>query len=360
MSLDSYITLGRSGLRVSPFALGAMTFGEDPGAAGTSVEESERILAAYLERGGNFIDTANFYTNGHSERILGDFFARSPGRRDRVVLASKFFTNLFPGDPNGGGAGRSSIIAQLHETLRRMQTDYLDVYWLHNWDRHTPIEETMRTLDDLVRAGTIRYIGFSNTPAWVTAQAQTMAVLRGWTPLIALQVEYSLLARTVEGELAPLALDQGMALVPWSPLKNGFLSGKYRRGADVADSARAAYVGGPSDDEYAVIEVVADIADELQTSSAAVSLAWLRARTGTVVPIIGARRLAHLESNLAGLDIELQAQQLKRLDEVSAPTLNYPADLNGAMRTTLQFAGTTVDGQPSGVYPPLLASAVRY
>ncbi|GAB5897111.1 aldo/keto reductase [Mycolicibacterium mageritense] len=360
MSLDSYVTLGRSGLRVSPFALGAMTFGEDPGAAGTSVEESERILAAYLERGGNFIDTANFYTNGHSERILGDFFARSPGRRDRVVLASKFFTNLFPGDPNGGGAGRSSIIAQLHETLRRMQTDYLDVYWLHNWDRHTPIEETMRTLDDLVRAGTIRYIGFSNTPAWVTAQAQTMAVLRGWTPLIALQVEYSLLARTVEGELAPLALDQGMALVPWSPLKNGFLSGKYRRGADVADSARAAYVGGPSDDEYAVIEVVADIADELQTSSAAVSLAWLRARTGTVVPIIGARRLAHLESNLAGLDIELQAEQLKRLDEVSAPTLNYPADLNGAMRTTLQFAGTTVDGQPSGVYPPLLASAVRY
>ncbi len=360
MSLDSYVTLGRSGLRVSPFALGAMTFGEDPGAAGTSVEESERILAAYLERGGNFIDTANFYTNGHSERILGDFFARSPGRRDRVVLASKFFTNLFPGDPNGGGAGRSSIIAQLHETLRRMQTDYLDVYWLHNWDRHTPIEETMRTLDDLVRAGTIRYIGFSNTPAWVTAQAQTMAVLRGWTPLIALQVEYSLLARTVEGELAPLALDQGIALVPWSPLKNGFLSGKYRRGADVADSARAAYVGGPSDDEYAVIEVVADIADELQTSSAAVSLAWLRARTGTVVPIIGARRLAHLESNLAGLDIELQAEQLKRLDEVSAPTLNYPADLNGAMRTTLQFAGTTVDGQPSGVYPPLLASAVRY
>lgn len=360
MSLDSYVTLGRSGLRVSPFALGAMTFGEDPGAAGTTVEESERILAAYLDRGGNFIDTANFYTNGHSERILGDFFARSPGRRERVVLASKFFGNLFPGDPNGGGAGRSSIIAQLHETLRRMQTDYLDVYWLHNWDRHTPIEETMRTLDDLVRAGTIRYIGFSNTPAWVTAQAQTMALLRGWTPLIALQVEYSLLARTVEGELAPLALDQGMALVPWSPLKNGFLSGKYRRGADVVDSARAAYVGGPSEDQYTVIETVADIADELETSPAAVALAWLRARTGTVVPIIGARRLTHLESNLAGLEIELRADHLKRLDEVSAPTLNYPADLNGAMRTTLQFAGATVDGEPSGVYPPLLASDVRY
>ncbi|MDX1873962.1 aldo/keto reductase [Mycolicibacterium sp. 120266] len=360
MPLDHYVTLGRSGLRVSPFALGAMTFGEDPGAAGTSVEESEQILSAYLDRGGNFVDTANFYTNGHSEKILGDFFARSPGRRQRVVLASKFFANLYPGDPNGGGAGRSAIIAQLHETLRRLQTDYLDVYWLHNWDRHTPIEETMRTLDDLVRAGTIRYIGFSNTPAWVTAQAQTMAVLRGWTPLIALQVEYSLLARTVEGELAPLAADQGMELVPWSPLKNGFLSGKYRRGGEVSDSARSAYVGGPSDDEFTVIETVDAIAEELGTSAAAVSLAWLRARQGTVVPIIGARRLAHLEANLAGLDVVLTPEQGDRLDRVSAPALNYPADLNGTMRATLQFAGTTVDGQPSGVYPPLLASAVRY
>lgn len=360
MPLDSYVTLGRSGLRVSPFALGAMTFGEDPGAAGTSVEESERILAAYLDRGGNFVDTANFYTNGHSEKILGDFFGRNPGRRQHVVLASKFFANMFPGDPNGGGAGRSSIIAQLHETLRRLGTDYLDLYWLHNWDRNTPIEETMRTLDDLVRAGTIRYIGFSNTPAWVTAQAQTMALLRGWTPLIALQVEYSLLARTVEGELAPLALDQGMALVPWSPLKNGFLSGKYRRGTEVADSARSAFVGGPTEREFTVIDVVAKIADELQTSSAAVALAWLRARPGTVVPIIGARKLEHLEANLAGLDLELDVAHLRQLDDVSAPALNYPATVNGETRTMLQFAGCTVDGETSSVYPPLLASDVRY
>src|SRR6195952_2227669 len=185
MALDQYVTLGRSGLRVSPFALGAMTFGEDPGGAGTSVEESERILATYLDSGGNFIDTANFYTNGHSERILGDFFAAHPGRREHTVLASKYFTNLFPGDPNGGGAGRSSIIAQLDETLRRLRTDYLDLYWLHNWDRNTPIEETLCTLDDLVRAGKIRYIGFSNTPAWVTAQPQATALFRGWTPLLA-------------------------------------------------------------------------------------------------------------------------------------------------------------------------------
>jgi aryl-alcohol dehydrogenase (NADP+) len=360
MPLDHYLTLGRSGLRVSPFALGAMTFGEDPGAAGTSVAESEKILASYLDSGGNFVDTANFYTNGHSEKILGDYFAARPGSRDRVVLASKFFFNMHPGDPNGGGAGRGSIIAQLHESLRRLRTDHLDLYWLHNWDRHTPIEETMRTLDNLVTAGTIRYVGFSNVPAWVTAQAQTTALLRGWTPLVALQVEYSLLARTVEGEIAPLARDQGMALVPWSPLKNGFLSGKYRRGTEVTDSARSAYVGAPTDDEFTVIDAATAIADELGTTTAAVSLAWLRARTGTVVPIVGARRLAHLEDNLAGIDVTLTADHLRRLDEVSAPALAYPAPLHGELRAMLQFAGTTVDGEPSTVYPPLLRSAVRY
>jgi aryl-alcohol dehydrogenase (NADP+) len=360
MPLDHYVTLGRSGLRVSPFALGAMTFGEDPGGAGCGVEESEKILATYLDLGGNFIDTANFYTNTHSERILGDWFAAHPGRREHVVLASKFFTNLFPGDPNGGGAGRTSIIAQLDETLRRLQTDHVDLYWLHNWDRNTPIEETLRTLDDLVRAGRIRYVGFSNTPAWVTAQAQTTAQLRGWTPLIALQVEYSLLARTVEGELAPLALDQGMALVPWSPLKNGFLSGKYRRDSQVTDSVRVAFVGGPGEAEFVVIDAVAAIADELGTTSAAVSLAWLRARAGTVVPILGARRVEHLQNNLAALEVTLTPEHLRTLDEVSAPTLNYPAPMHGALRTMLQFAGTTVDGESSTVYPPLSQSDVRY
>jgi aryl-alcohol dehydrogenase-like predicted oxidoreductase len=360
MPLDRYVTLGRSGLRVSPFALGAMTFGEDPPGAGTTVEESEKILSAYLDLGGNFIDTANFYTNGHAEKILGDFFAARAGRRGHVVLASKFFGNMFPGDPNGGGAGRASIIAQLDQTLRRMRTDYLDLYWLHNWDRNTPLDETMSALDDLVRAGKIRYIGFSNTPAWVTAQAQTMALLRGWTPLIALQVEYSLLARTVEGEIAPLALDQGMALVPWSPLKNGFLSGKYRRGAEVTDSARASRVGAPTDEDYTVIDAVAEVSGELGTTSAAVSLAWLRARPGTVVPIVGARRLDHLDDNLAALEVTLSPGHLARLDQVSVPALNYPAPMHGERRAMLQFAGTTVDGEASTVYPPLLDSDIRY
>ena len=360
MPLDHYVSLGRSGLRVSPFALGAMTFGEDPGGAGCSVEESEKILSAYLERGGNFIDTANFYTNGHSEKILGDYFSKRPRTRDRVVLASKFFTNMFPGDPNGGGAGRSSILAQLNESLRRLQTDHLDLYWLHNWDRNTPLEETLRTLDDLVTSGKVRYIGFSNTPAWVTAQAQTMSMLRGWSPLIALQVEYSLLARTVEGEIAPLAMDQDIALVPWSPLKNGFLSGKYRRGAAITDSARTSFVGGPSDEEYVVIDAVAEVADELGSTSAAVSLAWLRAREGTVVPILGARRIEQLESNLDGVDVVLSEEQIRKLDEVSTPELNYPAPMHGFLRAMLQFAGTTVDGETSVPYPPLLQSDVRY
>lgn len=358
MSLDHYVTLGRSGLRVSPFALGAMTFGEDAGGAGCSVAESEAIIEAYLERGGNFIDTANFYTNGHSEKILGDYFESHPQQRDRVILATKFFTNMFPGDPNGGGAGRRSIVNQLEESLRRLRTDHIDLYWLHNWDRHTPVEETMRTLDDQVRAGKIRYIGFSNIPAWVTAQAQTMAQLKGWTPLIALQIGYSLLNRGVEAEIAPLAADQGMALVPWSPLQNGFLSGKYRRGAQVTDSVRATYVGGPTEDEYTVIETVAAAADELGTTPAAVALAWLRARAGTVVPILGARRIAHLETNLAALDLTLDAQQLHRLDLVSAPDLHVPVEPE--LLAALQFAGATVDGRASMAYPPLAAGTVRY
>jgi aryl-alcohol dehydrogenase-like predicted oxidoreductase len=277
-----------------------------------------------------------------------------------VVLASKFFGNLYPGDPNGGGAGRGSVTAQLEQTLRRLRTDYLDLYWLHNWDRNTPVEETLRALDDLVRAGKVRYIGFSNTPAWVTATAQVTALLRGWTPIIALQVEYSLLARTVEGELAPLALDQGMALVPWSPLKNGFLSGKYRRGAPVADSARAAHVGGPGEDQFTVIEAVAGIAAELGTTSGAVALAWLLSRPGPVVPILGARRLGHFEDNLAGLDVTLAGDQLSRLDKASAPALDYPAPMHGPQRAMLQFAGATVDGEPSALYPPLAESSVRY
>ena len=197
MPLDHYVTLGRSGLRVSPFCLGAMTFGEEWG-WGATVAESDAILSRFLERGGNFIDTANGYTKGHSETIIGDCLARDRARRDRVVIATKFFTNLYAGDPNGGGASRKAIIASCEQSLRRLQTDYIDLYWMHLWDKFTPIDETMRALDDLVRDGKVRYIGFSDTPAWKVAQAQVQAQFRGWTPLIALQIEYSLVERTVD------------------------------------------------------------------------------------------------------------------------------------------------------------------
>jgi aryl-alcohol dehydrogenase-like predicted oxidoreductase len=358
MALDHYRTLGRSGLRVSPFCLGAMNFGE-AGGWGCSVAESEKILDTYLNRGGNFIDTANFYTNGHSETILGDYFAARPGRRDRVVLATKFFTNLYPGDPNGGGAGRKAIIGQIEQSLRRMQTDYIDLYWLHNWDAHTPVEETMRTLDELVTAGKIRYVGFSNTPAWYTAQAHTMALLRSWSPVVALQVEYSLLARTVEGELVPLALDAGMALTPWSPLAGGFLSGKYRRGAEVQDTKRGLITGGPSDDQFTVIEALTAVAAEAGVSPAAAALAWLRSRPGVTAPILGPRRIEHLDANLDALAVRLTEAQIETLTGVSAPRLDYPYDLNRQTGPMLQFDGATVDGQPSTVYPPFLHDPIR-
>src|ERR1700735_740808 len=203
MPLNHYVTLGHSGLRVSPFCLGTMTFGEDLG-WGSSVEESQRIMDRYLELGGNFIDTANFYTKSHSEKIIGDHLGRHPEKRDRLVIATKFSGNLYPGDPNGGGSGRKSIVLACENSLRRPQTAYTDVYGLHTGYMHTPIDETMAALDDLVRAGKVRYLGVSDTPAWKIAEANVTARFRGWSSFIGLQIEYSLLERSVEQELVPM------------------------------------------------------------------------------------------------------------------------------------------------------------
>jgi aryl-alcohol dehydrogenase-like predicted oxidoreductase len=265
---------------------------------------------------------------------------------------------MHPGDPNGGGAGRKAVIDQLEQSLRRMQTDYIDLYWLHNWDAYTPVEETMRTLDELVTAGKVRYVGFSNTPAWYTAQAHTMALLRSWPPIVALQVEYSLLARTVEGELVPLARAAGMSLTPWSPLAGGFLSGKYRRGAEAADTRRGLITGGPSEEQFTVIDALIAVAAEAGVSPAAAALAWLGTRPGVTAPILGPRRIEHLDANLAALEVRLTEAQLGTLSAVSAPRLNYPHDLNRQTGRMLQFAGATVDGQPSAVYPPLLQDPI--
>ena len=360
MPLDSYVTLGRSGLRVSPFTLGTMTFGEDWG-WGASVAESEAMLDDYLERGGNFIDTANVYTNGHAETIVGDFFAGQPERRDRVVIGSKFFGNLYAGDPNGGGAGRKAIVQQLEQSLRRLRTDYVDVYWLHNWDRAAPVEETLGTLDDLVAAGKIRYVGFSDVPAWKTAEAQVLAQCRGWAPIIAVQLEYSLLERTVEGELIPMAEGLGMGVMPWGPLKSGFLSGKFsRRSSSPVDSARTALVGTPSARDYDVIDVLEQVAEAAGVSPAAVAIAWVHSRPGVSSTLIGARRLDQLRSNFAALELTLTAEQLATLDTVSAPALNFPADNNRDLAPLMQFAGATVDGQPHGPSPFLASSDARY
>jgi aryl-alcohol dehydrogenase-like predicted oxidoreductase len=351
MSLDQYVTIGQSGLRVSPFCLGAMTFGEDWG-WGSSVAESEAIMARFMERGGNFIDTANVYTKGHSEKIIGDCIGRDRSRRDRIVLATKFFGNLYPGDPNGGGAGRKTIVSSCEQSLRRLQTDYIDLYWMHCWDRFTPIEETMRALDDLVTAGKVRYIGLSDTPAWKVAQAQTVARFRGWAPLVALQIEYSLLERTVEGELIPMALEMGLGVTPWSPLKSGVLSGKYtRENAATVKADRGERVTATLGEKvYAIIDELARMAKEVGGTPASVALAWVQGRPGVASTIIGARRLDQLEQNLAALDISLSADQVARLDTLSKPTLSFPMQfLNVA--SVFSHGGTTVNGEPSTVWP---------
>jgi aryl-alcohol dehydrogenase-like predicted oxidoreductase len=351
MPLNHYVTLGRSGLRVSPFCLGAMTFGEDWG-WGSSVAESESIMARFLERGGNFIDTANVYTKGHSEKIIGDFIGRDRARRDRTVIATKFFGNLYPGDPNSGGAGRKNIVSSCEASLRRLQTDYIDLYWMHCWDRFAPIEETMRALDDLVAAGKVRYIGLSDTPAWKVAQAQTIATFRGWTPLASLQIEYSLVERTVEGELIPMALEMGLGVTPWSPLKGGVLSGKYtRENAATTKADRGERVTAALGEKvFAIIDGLQAIAGELSTTPAAVALAWVQSRPGVASTIIGARRLDQLDQNLAALDVRLSADQVARLDALSKPTLSFPMQFLKVV-SMFSHGGTTINGEPSIVWP---------
>lgn len=354
MPLDHYVTLGRSGLRVSPFCLGAMTFGEEWG-WGSPVEESARIISAYLDRDGNFIDATNVYTKGHSECILGDYFASGAGRgaRDRVVLATKFEGNLFPGDPNAGGAHRKNIVSSLEESLRWLRTDYVDLYWMHWHDDLTPVDETMRALDDLVRAGKVRYLGFSDTPAWVCATAQCEARFRGWSPLIALQIEYSLVERTVEHELIPMARTLGLGVTPWSPLKGGILSGKYRRGKPIEQAAgRGAteWVSKVLDERiYDVIEALVAVAEEVGAPPAAVALAWVQGRPGVTSTIIGARTMEQVDANIAALDLGLDDEHRRRLDDASTPPACFPSAFLPYVRNAT-YGGTTIEGRSSEVW----------
>jgi aryl-alcohol dehydrogenase-like predicted oxidoreductase len=329
-----------------------MTFGEELG-WGSSVSESERILDAFLARGGNFIDTANVYTLGHSEKIIGDHIGRHPSRRTHAVIATKFYGNLYKDDPNGGGAGRKSLMAACEQSLRRLQTDYIDLYWMHCYDKHTPIEETMRALDDLVRQGKVRYIGFSDTPAWKVAQAQTIAAFRGLSPLVALQIEYSLIERSVEGELMPMAQELGLGVTPWSPLKSGILSGKYRRGQENKADRGAWVTMNLNDRAFDIIDVLVRVAGEIGQTPARVALSWVQRQAGVASTIIGARTVAQLEDNLAALDFTLSTEHLSALNAVSRPTLNFPAEFL-ARAGSFMHPGLTVNGDtapPSMLVP---------
>jgi aryl-alcohol dehydrogenase-like predicted oxidoreductase len=321
-----------------------MTFGEDLG-WGSSVEESQQIIDRYVDLGGNFIDTANFYTRSHSEKIIGDHIGRNPARRDRLTIATKFSGNLYPGDPNGGGSGRKALINACENSLRRLQTDYIDLYWLHVWDANTPIEETMAALDDLVRAGKVRYLGVSDTPAWKIVEANLIARFRGWSAFIGLQIEYSLLERTVEQELVPMASEFGLGITPWSPLKSGALSGKYTRRNDGQHKAdRGALIDGFINEKtYDVVDELEIIAKAHETTVASVALAWVHAQPAVTSIIIGARRLSQLDDNVRAVDVSLTAEEVARLNSLTEPTFGFPQSMLTSV-PGITNGGTTVNG----------------
>ena len=359
MSLTNYITLGNSGLRVSPLCLGTMTFGNEWGVVGTNLEESLDVLGCYLDRGGNFLDTANVYTKGHSEKIIGDYFANNPAKRDRTVIATKFCGNMHPNDPNGGGSGRKAIIHQVEDSLRRLQTDYIDMLWVHFWDRHTPLCETMSTLNDLVRSGKVRHIGFSDHPAWVCVEAQNIAKANHWEQLIAIQIEYSLLQRTPEDALLPMAQHMGLGVTPWSPLRGGVLSGKYTRDSRPSPEDTRAAVDSPFliESTYALLDVIKEIASELgdvngngsPVTPAQIALNWVQSNNAISSTIIGAKRLAQLEDNLGAMDFELSIEQRTRIEEMCPYAKHFPHNFLDKITPAIQN-GTSINGQDSDAW----------
>jgi aryl-alcohol dehydrogenase-like predicted oxidoreductase len=336
-----YRLLGNSGLRVSEAALGTMTFGDDWG-WGSAKDEARKVYDAFRAAGGNFIDTANLYTNGTSETFLGEFMK---GHRGSIVLGTKY-TNAAAGkDPNAGGNQRKNMFQAVEASLKRLQTDYIDLYWLHIWDQITPVEEVMRGLDDLVRQGKLLHVGISDAPAWWIARANTLAELRGWSPFVGLQIEYSLTERTVERELIPMAAALKLGVTAWSPLAGGILTGKYH-GQGSTEGARLSVANmrqfSPAEERSArIVATVKKVAEEVGRSTAQVALAWLQHRPVPVIPIIGARKLLQLEDNLASLELKLSDAQVKTLDEASQIELGFPHDFfKREMVRTFVYGGT--------------------
>lgn len=336
-----YKLLGKSGLRVSELCLGTMTFGEDWG-WGASKDESRQIFDTFVQAGGNFIDTANGYTDGSSEKIVGDFIASD---RERFVVATKY---SFPsqmsdkaGNPNGSGNHRKNMTQSLEGSLKRLNTDYIDLFWLHAWDFMTPIEEVMRAFDDLVRSGKVLYIGISDAPAWIVAQANTLAQCYGWTPFVALQVEYSLVQRTPERDLLPMAKAFDLAVTPWSPLGQGVLTGKYNQSQSNSEEQRR--LEQIPEKNLAIAQVVSQVASEIGHSPSQVALAWLLAQSGVTIPIVGARKLSQFQDNLACLDVTLAPEHMQRLNEVSQIELGFPHDFLSSDTIRDRLFGGTFD-----------------
>jgi aryl-alcohol dehydrogenase-like predicted oxidoreductase len=320
-----YQIFGNTGLKVSEFCLGAMTFGTDWG-WGSSSEQSRAVFDAFAEAGGNFIDTADVYTGGTSERMLGEFIA---SERDRYVVSTKFTAGPGATDPNAAGNSRKHMRRALEASLKRLGTDYIDVYWVHVWDFLTPIEEVMQSFDDLVREGKVLYIGLSDAPAWVMSRAQTLAELRGSTRLAAIQVLYSLTERSIEGEFLPMADALDLAVCCWSPLDQGILSGKFSKGSRAGDESERSRLhgGGVPEEKAPIVAEVEKVAKELDCSPAQVSLRWLRQRSPRAIPIFGARTPEQLRDNLGAVDLEIPEELFDRLERVSRRPLAWPHDM---------------------------------
>ena len=311
MKMNEYVTLWRSGLRVSPLCLGTMTFGNSRW--GSEDEESRAIFDAYVGAGGNFLDTADGYALGESEKLLGRFVAETK-LRDRLVIATKFTFNAEEGNPNAGGNGRKNIHRALEGSLQRLGMDYVDLYWMHAWDTVTPVEEVIESLNDLIRAGKIRYYAFSDVPAWYAARAVTLAECHGMAKPVALQLEYSLVERTIEREHVPAAQELGLGICPWSPLASGVLTGKYRRDKsseegkgrlDVLKDAPNPVFGKFTERNWKIVDAVAAAAAQTGQSMAQIALNWVATQPGVTSTLIGATRKKQLEDNLAALEVQI-------------------------------------------------------
>jgi aryl-alcohol dehydrogenase-like predicted oxidoreductase len=348
IQLDDYRLLGRSGLRVSPLALGTMTFRVGPGSWGSSDEEARQMVDMYIDRGGNFIDTADFYGQlGQSEVLLGELVK---GRRDRLVISTKYSLTTEPGNPNASGNHRKNMVRSVEDSLKRMGTDYIDLLYLHMWDFRTPVDEILRSFDDLVRAGKVLYIGLSDTPAWQASRMQAIAELRGWTQFCALQISYSLVERTVEREMIPMAKEMGFGVSPWAPLGQGVLTGKYTRddlvpgSMDDISSRKAinAVTGKLTAKNLDIADLVVEIAGEIGCTPAQLAVAWTLANPAVCSPVVGVRTPAQLDDNLGALAINISPGQLARLDAISAVEPVFPIDVLKGPAEGMMFGGVKV------------------